>query len=133
MPWILEPENDFTSSQQYQTLKRIFIEGWPEEQRYTRLFALGVDAYHLVYNVNYLHENPYTRFAGATGNLQMDENNRISRHLLWAKIIHGEAVYIEPKIEIQTATQFQPHQPAVSPLPTTDNETHDVTQPTMTP
>ncbi|HHO59110.1 MAG TPA: penicillin-binding protein activator, partial [Thiotrichales bacterium] len=103
MPWVLEnSSNGDSTAEDIQALKQTFLRNWPDQQRYTRLFALGVDAYHLVFNLEYLHENDFARFSGATGNIQLDENNRIVRSLLWAKFINGRAVYIEPEIKLDT-------------------------------
>ncbi len=105
------------------SLKKTFQSNWPEQQRYTRLFALGVDAYHLVYNLEYLAANPYTRFSGTTGNIHLDENKRIVRNLLWAKFIRGKAVLIQPELKfdlpvIETADASDQNT-AVSPPPLT--------------
>jgi len=93
----IDPINSNTNS--IVSLKKTFQSNWPEQQRYTRLFALGVDAYHLVFNLEYLHANQYGRFSGTTGNLQLDKHNRIVRDLLWAKFIKGKAVLIKPEIK----------------------------------
>lgn len=102
MPWILEnSKSDSKMAENMNRLKQIFKTNWPDQQRYTRLFALGVDAYHLLFNLQYLHENNFARFSGATGNIQLDKNGRIIRHLLWARFINGRAVYIKPEIKIE--------------------------------
>jgi outer membrane PBP1 activator LpoA protein len=67
-------------------------------RQFTRLFALGIDAYHLVYNLDYLKNNDYAFYDGQTGNIQLDGNNRITRKLLWARFKKGKAVYFEPDI-----------------------------------
>ena len=52
LPWVLQNTSP---------LESVFKENWPKQINYTRLFALGVDAYHLVHNLNYL-ENKRLRF-----------------------------------------------------------------------
>ncbi len=115
MPWILEPpDRDNRSMNAMLTLKSTFTRYWPQQQKYTRLFALGLDAYHLIYNVDYLHNHPYTRFPGVSGNLQLGDDNRIVRHLLWAKVRQGVAIYIEPRIQVEETTPDD-EPPAKSP------------------
>ncbi|HED35472.1 MAG TPA: hypothetical protein ENJ08_14850 [Gammaproteobacteria bacterium] len=80
MPWILNPPNKF---------KRSLIEYWPEQQSYTRFFALGIDAYNLIPFLGRLQGKSYERFSGQTGNLYLDPLNRIHRELLWAQFNRG--------------------------------------------
>lgn len=87
LPWILHNSSPLAST---------FKQNWPQQENYTRLYALGVDAYHLIYNLDYLKNKEYAIYAGQTGNIQLDENNRITRKLLWAKFISGKPVYFEP-------------------------------------
>ncbi len=89
LPWILQNNSP---------LAEVFTQNWPQQQQFTRLFALGIDAYHLVYNLDYLKSKDYAFYDGQTGNIQLDDNNRITRKLLWAKFNKGKAVYFEPDI-----------------------------------
>ncbi len=89
LPWILQNNS---------TLAKTFKKNWPQQENFTRLYALGIDAYHLVYNLDYLENKEYALYAGQTGNIQLDENNRVTRKLLWAKFIRGKPVYFEPEI-----------------------------------
>ena len=86
-PWTLQNDSP---------LAKVFSQNWPQQESLTRLFALGIDAYHLVYNLNYLENNDYAFYSGQTGNIQLDDNNRIKRTLLWAKFSNGSPVYFEP-------------------------------------
>ena len=86
-PWILQNDSP---------LAKVFSQNWPQQESLTRLFALGIDAYHLVYNLNYLENNDYAFYSGQTGNIQLDDNNRITRTLLWAKFNNGTPVNFEP-------------------------------------
>ena len=110
MPWVLEapltgaaenPAAEAGLNTNLQTLKQQFNAYWPGQRRYTRLFALGVDAYHLIFNLEYLHANDFARFPGATGNIHLDPHGRVIRRLLWARFKQGKAVYIEPEIKLQ--------------------------------
>ena len=80
MPWILNPPN---------RQKQALINHWPEQQRFTRFFALGVDAYNLIPFLGRLQGKSYERFSGQTGNLYLDKSNRIHRELLWAQFNRG--------------------------------------------
>ncbi len=86
MPWILNPPNK---------AKQALIKYWPEQQRYTRFFALGVDAYNLIPFLGRLKNKNYERFSGQTGNLYLDSFNRIHRELLSAQFIRGIPTLID--------------------------------------
>lgn len=86
LPWLLTD-----SSEHRQT----FSEHWPQLQAYTRLFALGIDAFHLVRNLPYLQANDFARFPGETGNLSLDDTGRLHRELLWARFHNGLPRYID--------------------------------------
>ena len=79
-------------------LRKTFNKNWPESTNYTRLFALGVDSYHLLYNLSLLSKYEYARFSGKTGNIFMDASNRLHRELLWAKFRRGTARYFDTTI-----------------------------------
>ncbi len=54
--------------------------------RYLRLIALGLDAYNLIAHLDQLDTASYP---GATGNLLLNGENRITRQLVCAKFVHG--------------------------------------------
>lgn len=84
MPWTLAP------SMRDQHLKDDLASAWPKaSQRYTRLHALGVDAYQLIDQLNALRREPGRQFAGASGLLSLDMANRLQRQLLWARFERG--------------------------------------------
>jgi outer membrane PBP1 activator LpoA protein len=64
----------------------------PSSASYGRLYALGVDAYHIYPRLMQLQQVPGTRFFGATGALTMKQNQRIERQQTWAQIISGRAI-----------------------------------------
>ena len=68
---------------------------WKDQRAYTRLFALGIDAYYIVQNLKYLQAHDYARFSGETGNISMDENQRLHRELLWAQFKNGKPVFLD--------------------------------------
>jgi outer membrane PBP1 activator LpoA protein len=92
IPWLLTP-------QQF-PLRTKIEQLWPETaDQYARLYALGVDAYRLIPQLDSLRASPYQEFPGATGRLVIDNNNRIRRTLLWAQFVGGL-----PQLLPQTAT-----------------------------
>ena len=95
LPWTLTTEN---------TLKRDFNTTWKDQRTYTRLFALGIDAYHIVQNLQYLQTHDYARFSGETGSISMDENQRLHRELLWATFKNGKPVYLDLSIPPESTT-----------------------------
>ncbi len=86
LPWTL------TSDSQY---RQHFDAIWNDQQAYTRLFALGVDAFNIVQNLNYLRSHDYARYPGETGTISMDVNQRLHRELIWAKFKNGRPVYLD--------------------------------------
>lgn len=80
IPWVLE-ENKIKTS-----IKK----NWAEtNKRYTRLYALGADAYHLIPYLGRLKARSGERFNGYTGNLYLDPLLRIHRELISAQFIRG--------------------------------------------
>lgn len=88
LPWVLHNTS---------ALDKTFKQNWPQQENFTRLFALGIDAYHLVYNLDYLQNKDFAFYEGQTGNIQLDRHNRVTRKLLWAKFKRGVPVYFEPE------------------------------------
>jgi len=86
IPWTLVSDSE---------LRKTFSSNWPELQEYTRLFALGIDSYHIMRNLNYLQNHEYARFSGETGNIYMDANRRLHRELIWARFRNGKPRYID--------------------------------------
>jgi len=84
MPWTLH------TGQSAHTLKTEIEEIWPNaSKRYSRLFALGVDAYRVIGELNTLRRNRSAFYPGETGDLYLDVANRLQRRLLWAKFERG--------------------------------------------
>lgn len=84
MPWTLNTEASAHS------IKTDIEETWPNaSKRYSRLFALGVDAYRVIGELNTLRRNRSEYFSGETGDLYLDISNRLQRRLLWAKFERG--------------------------------------------
>lgn len=86
IPWMLEPD---TVAQQVATI-------WPNSQRYSRLFALGADAFLLYPRLQQMQIFSTTKLEGMTGLLRIDEQNRITANLTWARFQRGQ-----PKVQRQ--------------------------------
>ncbi len=63
--------------------------------QYKRLYALGVDAYHVLAQLDRLRASPEEYFEGETGSLTLDAANRIHRHLVWARFVNGAPQLLE--------------------------------------
>jgi outer membrane PBP1 activator LpoA protein len=84
MPWTL------TTDRPGHALKGEIEQLWPNaSKRYPRLYALGVDAYQVIGQLNTLRRNRAEFFPGATGDLYLDVANRLQRRLLWAQFQRG--------------------------------------------
>ena len=86
LPWTLTSDD---------ILKKNFNSTWKDQRAYTRLFALGIDAFNIIQNLKYLQSHDYARFSGETGNISMDENLRLHRELLWAQFKNGVPVHLD--------------------------------------
>lgn len=58
-------------------------------RRYMRLLALGIDSFNIIKHLGNLDSIPY---AGATGKLLLNRENRVTRELVCAKFINGSPV-----------------------------------------
>lgn len=84
MPWTLTTEGDG------HTLKTDIEQLWPNaSKRYSRLYALGVDAYRVIAELNTLRLDRSSYYQGETGDLYLDVENRLQRRLLWARFQRG--------------------------------------------
>jgi hypothetical protein len=74
------------SKQQNKSLAKISQTLWPQRSdNLQRVFAMGYDSIHLVDKVNAMQKRPYIRHFGQTGVLKLDENNILTRSLLWGR------------------------------------------------
>ena len=84
MPWVLDPAT--SGSELHREVGRL----WPNSlNTFVRLYAFGVDAYHLVGELGKLRAQQYAEFQGVTGRLSLTENNQIDRRLMWAQFNKG--------------------------------------------
>ena len=89
MPFLLDKQVSYQQSlHQLQTL-------WPNNyQQAARLYALGLDAYALTWQLNQLAILPLFAVQGATGMLSVQSDQRIHRDLNWAQVRHAQPVMI---------------------------------------
>ncbi|MBI5041960.1 MAG: penicillin-binding protein activator [Gammaproteobacteria bacterium] len=85
MPWMLPTAHPGTA------LRGEIARLWPARaQRYTRLYALGIDALQVLPNLRGLQDGSFSRHPGVTGDLYLDKDRRIHRELQWAQFINGQ-------------------------------------------
>lgn len=82
-PWVL------SSSPLRKQIKALFPDG---EKRYTRLYALGIDAFNLIPHIQRLETDITETYSGVTGYLRIYENRQIYRQLTWAVFSRGKPV-----------------------------------------
>jgi outer membrane PBP1 activator LpoA protein len=82
IPWMLNSR----SSPDYKQVSRL----WPDaSQRFSRLFALGIDAYRMIPSLRRLMINPTESIGHNTGQLSVDRSGRVKRSLLMATYEKG--------------------------------------------
>mgnify|MGYP000225468306 CR=1 FL=1 len=80
MPWLL------TSKQQNKPLAQLSYKLWPKRtDSLSRIFAMGFDSYNLLPKVSLMRQAPYILHFGQTGTLKLDENNILTRSLIWGR------------------------------------------------
>jgi len=89
IPWLLQPSGT----------NRYIRENLPngsvyENQALDRLFALGIDAYQLLFRIEPMKTNPQLVFQGATGSLRLRAEGQVSRQMDWAQFLDGKATPI---------------------------------------
>lgn len=86
LPWIIDPGAEDLA------LKEHFAALWPDSaERFSRLFALGLDAYTLVPRLQALAQDPSLSIPGRTGLLSLAPDGRVHRSLVWAHFEQGIA------------------------------------------
>ena len=95
IPWMLHSD----SNPDYRRVASL----WPESsQRFSRLFALGIDAYRMIPSLRRLMINPEETVAHNTGVLSVDSNGRVRRSLLMATYEKGRAKLLETPRAMQS-------------------------------
>jgi outer membrane PBP1 activator LpoA protein len=88
IPWMLNNQ----SIPDYKQISQL----WPDSsQRFSRLFAMGIDAYRMIPSLRRLMINPEESLMHNTGRLSVDKNGRVRRSLLMATYENGRARLLE--------------------------------------
>jgi outer membrane PBP1 activator LpoA protein len=82
-PWLLSEEDELKASIQF-----LFPQNSAQN---LRLQAFGIDAFRLYPRIRQMETGATNAFVGATGELTLDTENRITRKLTWARIQDGFA------------------------------------------
>ena len=83
-PWVIEPDSRNTPIHKYVDML------WSANtSRYNRMYALGVDAFRLIPNLDRLATQSTVTLAGETGDLYLTREGIIKRKLLWARFVEG--------------------------------------------
>jgi outer membrane PBP1 activator LpoA protein len=114
IPWLIQPdgrENGRETVSQY----------LPKSgSAYGRLYAMGIDALRLVPNLARLQTSRFESLDGETGNLYMDESQRVRRQLVWVRLDETpEVLGFAPRLDLQeTPVEVAPAQsPTVETAP----------------
>lgn len=86
MPWMLSDTTPQQAVRQNLASQRPGV-----FEQFKRLYALGVDAYAVIPELDRLRNSPGTRYEGETGSLSVDGANRVHRQLIWARFQGGVA------------------------------------------
>ena len=87
-PWVLR------ESLVDDPLRQSIVDSFPAaDGAYAKLYALGIDAWRIVENLEALGGGE--RLEGYTGELELGSNGRMRRHLDWARYVDGVSVPVE--------------------------------------
>lgn len=89
-PWSLA--NDRIAPQLYQQLQSTSPARFSRNSQY---YALGVDAFHIVQQLDRLNQSPEQTLQGTTGILSFNRQHRITRQVTCAQFQHGHLVPID--------------------------------------
>ena len=90
MPWILD------TSRQLSIIQDALNRNWSQElSQYKRLYAFGIDAYHLIPEINRLRTEKDAFLSGETGDLSITQNNIVKRKLRRAQFFEGKPVLMD--------------------------------------
>lgn len=89
IPWLL------TSSQQDIKLTNLSNKLWPKRtDSLSRIFAMGFDSYNLLGKAFLMQQAPYIRHFGQTGVLKLNNDNVLTRSLIWGQYKSNEVTQI---------------------------------------
>ncbi|MBL7004722.1 MAG: penicillin-binding protein activator, partial [Gammaproteobacteria bacterium] len=91
MPWSLKSKE----LKEHKDINQL----WPQRsQTYSRLFAMGIDAYRMIPQLKRLMLNPEEKYKGLTGTLTVDKFGKIHRELLLATYEKGKSIEITEQV-----------------------------------
>ena len=101
IPWMLNNRN----IPDHKQISRL----WPDlSQRFSRLFALGIDAYRMIPSLRRLMINPEESLLHNTGQLTVDKAGRVKRSLLMATYKNGRAKLVQTPNPRQLSSGLPP-------------------------
>jgi outer membrane PBP1 activator LpoA protein len=101
IPWML----DNSRNPDHKQVQRL----WPDSsQRFSRLFALGIDAYRMIPSLRRLMINPDESLMHNTGELSVDKSGRVKRSLLMATYEKGRTRLLETPQILNRTTGLPP-------------------------
>jgi len=95
IPWVMEHE----SNKDYLNISKL----WPDSSnRFSRLYALGIDAYRLIPSLHRLKANPQKSVLQNTGVLTINDKGQVKRSLFIATYKKGSAKLLKPHLQLTT-------------------------------
>ena len=100
IPWMLNRQDNH----EYAQIRKL----WPASgSRFSRLYALGIDAYRLIPSLRRLMIHPEELAKHQTGLLSVDKNGRVHRRLLMATYEKGLARLLQPEADEQPEAKIE--------------------------
>lgn len=93
VPWVLG-DNAGLNSEQIAVRNQLQTSGGDAFIGFTKLYALGVDAFNVATNLSELTAGSQNSLSGVTGKLYLDNSNHIYRQLVWARFQGGAPAVI---------------------------------------
>jgi outer membrane PBP1 activator LpoA protein len=116
MPWMLPTA--LPTAHPGASLRAEIARLWPERsQRYTRLYALGIDALQVMPNLQGLQNGSFSRHPGVTGDLYLDKERRVHRELAWAQFLNGQPNALPDSGAVQNLAPTNPPQDVTDEYP----------------
>jgi hypothetical protein len=101
MPWMLAGDG------RVQTLRESLQASWPyAHSPLDRLYALGMDAYAVIPQLNRISAQNAVRYEGVTSGLSVEMDGRLHRQLLWARFKQGVPQLLDTFLNYKG--QFEP-------------------------
>jgi hypothetical protein len=103
MPWMLVGDGKI------EELRQALQRDWPyAHSDLDRLYALGIDSYNILPNLNRISMESTARFSGVTSGLSLERDGRLHRQLLWARFHKGVPQLIKNDAQPSASSQPRP-------------------------